>query len=527
LTTPTTPAAASPRRGTALPLVLLGASCLGILWLVHAQPVIGVSSQYFYPYRPSPPWGALPTLLLLGLPLVVGVAVALMRPELALRRQRLLIAAIILGSVLLRLGTAYAPKHFPGVELAWPFLWKNTEGAYASEVRAATPLAPFLASYAERLAGSASGRTPHRVHLDTHPPGIIVCLVGLERFYDAFPSLARSVEGWAFRRLPSVAILDRRGAFSLRHPIAVSLTAAHLAVLLASLAPLFGFLAVRRFWATPTALVAAGLLAVIPGAHFFNPSLDQVYPTLTMLLCWLAARAIEPRDWVWGAALGLALYGATFLHVAYALVPLVLAAGAVIAWRADCPQRSAGELLAAHWRAVAAAGLAFLAASLALRLAFGYPTFRVMWLCFQNNRIFYEGWGRTYWPWVAVTWLEAAVALGFGVLLAAAAGWLLDLARAVKHRSVGGRSGLLIASFGALVGMNVLGLTLGEAARLWLFLSPLVVVGVVDYALRRSREPRRLLGCLFTAQVLHGLVLSVVLDCGRTTTFMLGILPKP
>ena len=535
--------------GRLLGLGLFALGCLGVIWVVQAQPTIGVARQYAYPYRPSPPWGALATLALLALPLVGGAIVwakkvpgafSAKHPEgrdgkryqepfspFSQRHPWAIVALFTLGGLLLRLGTAYAPKHFPALELAWPFLWKNTEGAYAGEARRAEHVGAYLAAYAHQLQESAERRVPHRVHLDTHPPGLVLVFVGLERFYDALPSVRRAVESWALRDSPSLAVLLRPGAFAIRHPIAVSLTAAHLFIVAASLAPLLCFAAARPILGRDAALAAAGLTALIPGTHLFNPSADQAFPTVTLLLCYVAVKAVMTRKWFWGVGFGLVLYGATFVHIGFGLVAVVVGVAAVLAWRAEAPERRVMELLAAYWRPAAAAVAAFLGVVLVAYALFDYSTFRVGWLCARNNGVFYESWGRTYWPWVVVMPFEFAVSLGFGLALVAGGGWLHEAAGVVRHRSFWGRSAVLLASGALVLAMDVLGLTLGEAARLWLFLTPLVAVGAVDYVWRRWPEPRRVLGYLFAVQLLHTLVLSLALDCGRTTTFLMDFLKEP
>ena len=514
-------------RGRLTVLAVFALSCFGVVWVVSAQPTIGVARQYYYPYRPSPPWGELVTLALLALPLVAGVGLVFHRRAFSQRHPWAVVAVLTLGSLLLRLGTAYAPKHFPTLEVAWPFLWKNMEGAYAGEVRRAANVSTYLAGYARDLAAGAERRVPHRVHLDTHPPGLVLVLVGLERVYDGLPSLCRSVEAWALRQSPELGVLLQRGAFALQHPIAVSLTAAHLFILVASLAPLVCFAVARRLMSWDAALLASGLTAVIPGAHMFNPSADQAFPTLTLLLCYAAVKAVTTRRWVWGIGFGLVLYAAMFFHIGFGLVAVGIGVAAGLAWRTDCPERGVWDVLAAYWRPAAGAAAGFLLAVFVMYAAFEYSSLRVAWLCARNNGVFYEAVGRTYWPWVVAMPFEFAVTLGFGLSLTAAGGWLWEAVGAGRGRSLHQRSALLLASGAMVIALDVLGLTLGEAARLWLFLTPLLVIGAVDFVWRRVPEPRRVLAWLFAAQLLSTVVLCLALDFGRTTTFLMDFLREP
>lgn len=508
------------RAGVALCLV----SCALVAWVVSARPTIGVAGQYDYPYRPAPSWAAALWIALLALPLVAGVVVSLCRRELKRWHEWGLALLLTFGSLLLHLGAAYAPKRFPGAELAWPFLWLNTEGAYAGEVRAATPVAPFLRGYLEHLEPGEERGEAHRVHLDVHPPGLILGFVALERLHDTLPECASWIERTALRSLPSVAALNRGQAYAIRHPLAVSLTAAHVAIALASLTPLLCFAAVRPFWPAPIALATAALTALVPGASGFNPSADQAYPALTLLLCLLAARAVAARRWWWGGAFGFVFYGAAFIHVGYGLVAVILAVALALAWRSERPGDSLGDLARAYWPSALAAALGFFVPVAVMRLVFGYPTFPVIFKCLANNAYFYKTWGRTYWPWLGATPFEFGASLGFGLLGALLVGWVLDIVGVLRSRSLADRSALLLASVGVLLALYLGGACLGETARLWLFLTPLLTLGLVDWLRRRSPEPRRVLACLVGAQLVQTILFAVALDLGRTTTFMIRLL---
>ena len=75
-----------------------------------------------------------------------------------------------------------------------------------------------------------------------------------------------------------------------------------------------------------------------------------------------------------------------------------------------------------------------------------------------------------------------------------------------------------------LLALHLLGACLGETARLWLFLTPLLVLGAVDYVWRRAARPLRLLTWVAGAQALQTVAFAMALDMGRTTTFMVELL---
>jgi hypothetical protein len=276
--------------------------------------------------------------------------------------------------------------------------------------------------------------------------------------------------------------------------------------------------------------VAAGLTALVPGTHLFSPSFDQAYPVFTLLLVGCGVRAVLRQSWAWGAAFGAVLYALGFFHIGFGLVAVSLGLTLLIAdcrlQIADCSgiRDPKSEMRNALWRPVAAAALAFLTLAALLQVSLGYPTFRVIAACLRNNALFNAAAGRTWWPWVAVVPFEFALSLGFGLGLLVAAGWAAEVAWTVRARSLRGRSGLLLAPGALLLALDLAGMNRGETARLWLFLTPLLVLGAVDYVWRRAREPKRLFVRLATAQVFQSLLFAVALDLGRTTTFMVGLL---
>ncbi|MFP4056655.1 MAG: hypothetical protein ACLF0G_07290 [Candidatus Brocadiia bacterium] len=512
------------------PLVLLLVAAGGVAVVLLGRPPLGVPGQHEYPYHPCPRWAGVVRLLVLAVPLAVLWGVGLVWGPALERRQELVLAlGLAAASVLLHVGSATASKEYPGAELSWPFLWQNTEGSYAHYVPPARSAARFVSNYPHALDVSPQEGTPHYVrvhHPQVHPPGPVLLFAGLEGLYDAAPWLERAVGAYLARALPSTAVL-RQGemGFALRHPVVVSATVAFGTVLVAGLAPLACYLALRPVWPGRAALGAAGLTALVPGTHLFNPSFDQAYPTLALLLCAAGTRAVSTRRTAWGVAFGLGLYVLMFFHVGFALVVVVLGAGAALAWRASGEGWRPGEAWRAYRGPAVGAVLGFLSLAFLLQVSLGYPTFRVIGLCLRNNRLFNEMVHRTYWPWVAVAPFEFALSLGFGLFAAAAVGWLGQVGGMVRGGWARCRAPLLVAAGGAMLALHVLGMNRGETARLWLLLTPLLVAGTTRSVRGQARAPRRILLALGAAQLLQVVLFRVGLDPGRTTDFFVTYLP--
>jgi len=511
-------------------IALVAVTGLALAWVVNAEPTLGVPGQHAYGYHPAPQHTGLLLLVIASGPLLCVLAILLLRPAApSSRLEAALVALLAVGSLALHGNAAIASRPYPGLELAWPFLWSNTEGAYAQIAGRAGPLDRFVSNYVHTLDVTSVKGTPHYVHIhhgQVHPPGLILAFACADRFYGAFPAAERAVSGAMAACFPWAAGLLAKTDTSLKHPVAVSVTAAVVAIVLASMAPLACYWALRSIWPRQVVLLAAGLVALVPGTHLFSPSIDQAYPTVVLLLVGIGVRAAATQRWPWGAAFGLALYGAMFIHVGLALAAGILGLSALLAWRARRPEWGARQLVAAYWRVGFAATLGFLTPALILQLSLGYPTFRVILACLRNNRLFNAAVGRTYWPWVAITPFEFCISLGVALGLVCVAGWLAESRAALREGSLRGRNALVLTSVGILALLGILGLNRGETPRLWLFLTPLLVVGAVGYLCRDDRPRRSILAALVFCQWLQLLILRVALDPNWTSTFCIKHLAK-
>jgi len=370
---------------------LFVATGIALCWVLVLRPTLGVAGQHAYGYHPAPRYRAFLLLGVASLPLAATAAILFLRRG-DLKRWRAwgLVALLCMGSLTLHAMAATAPKALPEAELLWPFLWPNTEGAYAQFAARVGRLDRFVSNYPHLLDVSPRRGSPHWTHIhhcQVHPPGIIVAFAAADRFYGACPAANEAVARLVATRLPAAAEMASMSRLGLRHPVAVSFTAALATIVLASVAPLVCYLALRGILSGRAVMAACLLVALVPGTYLFNPSVDQAYPAITLVLVGLALRAATTRRWPWGAAFGAALYGAMFLHVGFALVAVILGVCGLFAWRAWKPEWGARQLVVACWPAAHGAAVGFLTPAFILQLWLGYPTFRVIVACLRS------GWG--------------------------------------------------------------------------------------------------------------------------------------
>lgn len=304
----------------------------------------------------------------------------------------------------------------------------------------------------------------------TKPPGVMVAYIALERAVNGIAPQP-SADG-RFVRLTGV---------------------------IAWLFPLVGLLAlgliyvlVRRIISPPEAGIAAVLAPTLfilaPNIILLSGFLDQaVYPSLFLGGALLTVLAFRRRS-LWLAVLtGAYFYLAAFMT--FAMLPLF--AFAILYASLDAWLRRKEQPVWVNLKLLAAVGAGALVLFALFGLAFGYtffPRFAAASRVVHNfdfylrvnldpNHPVTTLAGRLGQIWAAITLnnIEFAAAAGVPV-------FLLFLVRGVKvviafiRGSAGAAEGIQAAFLGTFVALNLLGQMRGEAARLWMFWVPMLVI---------------------------------------------------
>jgi hypothetical protein len=318
----------------------------------------------------------------------------------------------------------------------------------------ALPTSEFLADYESWIA------TQDSFHIGTHPPGLFLAYRGLFNLMDQDRKIPEHVLWWSPSRMLD-AILALQPAVSLS-PVEYSvLIAAALSTWLAFwLSTPFVYL-LSRLSSSPSASLAASCFwLAMPGPLLFMPLADVAYVLPSAIVAWLlvaGASSVPVIAATTGIAAGVVFFGAVNMSLAFLVV--LMFAGLAGLFRDVQSWRRPASWVA--WIAFTAAVAALLVAAY---LDFGLNLLAVFKINLEKHRGFYEHFPRSYWPWVGMNLLEFAATIGvFAVLLPAAC-----ISRA---SSIGRRTALAFVV--TLVVLDLTGKNLSEAARLWLFLTPL------------------------------------------------------
>jgi len=371
---------------------------------------------------------------------------------------------------------------------AWVLYYPKSSG-YFTEARAHHhDLPQYLAHYEDLV---SQGDV---LHQGTHPPGLILAFNGLltvvERFPVLVPLLRETEPASVSRSFDELQTLTRQSAAGggagapLTPPDRAVLWLALLLVQTAAAVTVIPLYALARTTqGRSAAFFAAALWPVVPALAIFIPKSDAMFPLWTCTLTWTAVRAASAqprRAWSWGLITGLLFAFGMLLSLA----TLAIGFCCVVAAWALSRQQHRSIWSSTTLEAVGAAALAFGGATALFSLTLDCPLPTIWWWNYRNHAAFYAQFTRTWWKWLAENPIELAIAVGLPIAAVAVA----QVIHSLRER----RWSVSMITFGVTWGLLWLtGKNRGEAARLWLFLMPLVC-WLAAGLLERIPQQRRL-----------------------------------
>ena len=398
-----------------------------------------------------------------------------------------------IGFLLLSAIQNASPEPYGLSKATWVLYYPRSSGYFFESRYHMGDVRRFLAGYEERI---ASGKDV--LHLGTHPPGLFLFHRGLSELCRRFPGLADAVSATqpagVEAAFDAIAQNESIGATPLLPDDRASIWLSALVtqfIAAATLVPLY--LLVRRRATRESSWMTAAFWPVIPALAVFLPKSDVLYPFFAVTFVWLWLSGFEKNCVVRSVLAGVVLWCG--MLVSLTMLPVAAFGTAALFWewgsdrvrqRSDPAQARPGRrfLCEPSQRLVLAlicAFGAFCAATLLFSLAFDIRMPAVWLGNLRNHSQFYAHSPRTYWKWLLVNPLELAIAAGLPVAILAARA----SATAFRH-SRGNQLAPYVAFAAVFATLWLSGKNMGEAARLWLFLQPWLLLLAAPCFARRA-----------------------------------------
>lgn len=461
---------------------------------------------------PAPLWRWLP---LLGLGLA-GALLIYASVHYRISPRYSLLALVILGYPG-QLSALWLKDPNPNQLLFERVLNRSFTGYFTSATRASA-VYTFFGGYADAFANDDPA-TRLCGHCRTHPPGPIL-------FYwlpiQAVQSLPSDAQRGLWNSLAGGLQISVPAPLSPMPPAQAIAGAlgSHLVLLGAALIviPLYGL--ARRLAQGQWTILLAALGLVVPGILLMSPEFDQLYATATAALFYLAIRGLTggKNQAAWGAAAG--LWFALWLYWSFGLWvlvgPLFLLALSVALGLMPGPVHRRWRYVAV-WAAGLTVGVALPWALLWGLFQFDVP--RVVQLAGEQHL---KGLTvlRPYAPWLLFNLVDFLQFVGLPLVvvsLATAFTWRdthyaqpgnpTDPRRSILMRFIMRTNIYTLIFWATLLLLDLSGTVRGEVGRLWIFLVPMVLMGVYDAVgrgLLGTRAVWLLLAAQFTVCVLIG-----------------------
>ena len=459
-------------------LLILFTTVIGAGLVLAPWPPLGVSGEWVWPRHelPTDVAEALDRLiwpLICGSVIVTFCAAGLRQIDRGGSMQRRLLLLGLTGLSFLWLNAVRQAAPSPHRELRpiWILYDKYASGYFFEATFNVTSTRQMLADYESRM---AKGDV---LHEGTHPPGLLLVNRGLLKLTAECPAVVRFSE--AIQNNETVRMFrEVEAAGQIARPLSKSEFAAlHLSSLLSTLIaaltviPVFGL--TRRLTDSRIAWRAAALMITVPTLGIFVPRSDVLYACSGMMLAWAVVAAIltqrRIKRWLLAILSGFILFGCLLLSLAHVPVLLMLAMFAAGFGLLDLKGRF-GRIL----EATVVTAVSFLIICEVWQDWTNCDLFHVWRMNLTNHAGFYSQSVRTWSAWLAVNPIEFAMAVGLP-MAAIAIVMLVQSMKSIRlsnPKSV--THGRLFAIACALTWtlLWLSGKNMGEAARLWCFLTP-------------------------------------------------------
>lgn len=334
----------------------------------------------------------------------------------------------------------------------------------------------FLQDYEDRM------NEGDVLHVGTHPPGLFLLSYGVIDLCHEYPVLVTILNA---TEIPAVhaafrTIEENAGRPQLleNHELAALHLLSSMTTVCVGLTVIPLFVMLREIWNSKIAWQCCCLWPTLPCLAVFLPKSDLLFPlTCTTVLALMVVALKSRRLSVCAVPAGIVLFLGMLLSLAH--LPVVALLVIFAGLRAFY---SRGKTVAADCIAVGVLVATVMALSLGFSVVTSCDILAVWKLNLLNHESFYRQFPRTWWKWILVNPVELAFAVGLPVFVVAAAGLRHSARSLLKTHFLDKKprqaNVMCVAAFLTLAALWLSGKNQGEAARLWCFLTPWVLIAV-------------------------------------------------
>lgn len=354
------------------------------------------------------------------------------------------------------------------VKPLWVLYAPSSSGYFFEATFRIDSTSEFLADYEDRM------NEGDVLHIGTHPPGLFLLSKGCLQVCRSSPGLVSVLQSFQGRHeRDAFRILEN--SFRLPPPLDdAELAALQLLGLLTTGATILTIIPLallsRQFFDSATTWKICCLWSTLPCLSVFLPKSDMLFPfTGTLVLMLMVRTLLQRRQMLLAVLAGLVLWAGLMLSLAHLPVVFLLSVFVVIrAFRSNRETlRHDATALCLLLGTVGIAGAVWTAVT-------DCNIFRVWYLNLTNHEGFYRQYPRTWWKWLLVNPVELAFAIGLPVTcLLIVNCWKVARSAATSlGADSGNRIAICVAAIGTWAALWLSGKNQGEAARLWCFLTP-------------------------------------------------------
>lgn len=445
-----------------------------------------------------------------------------------------LLLSLVAGSLLwLKAVERCTPSLHSNLKSMWVLYDPSSSGYFHEAAFKIDSTSEFLSSYAARM---EEGEV---YHVGTHPPGLFLLSEWALQLCEKFPAVTNQLTAWmprdvrdAFRSMEANVSLAQRLS---DEQLAALFLLCELTTFAAAFTVIPLFYTLRHCFNALIAWRATCLWATLPCLAVFLPKSDVLFTLTSMSAVSFGTLALySPQNMLLRltAAMtsGLVLWAGLMLSLAH--LPVLALLGILFGFRFMRDSRRQPEIPRRPVLAMSRGLIVFFAIPATILLAtviFSSVTqcdMLAVWkMNISNHAGFYDQHTRTAWKWMFVNVLELGMMIGLPLAFAGILGLIgLGLCNGRVHKAGVGVSENLSVDFALSIVLTVgllwlSGRNSGEAARLWCFLTPWLLV-FPAHLLRAEtqsngdRRPPRLWHSLLFIQLV-----VCVLTAGRVSGF--------